>query len=146
MQYDILIKNAMIFDGTGARSFRANVIIKNGKIVKIGEAIDDQICEKVINADKKFLCPGFIDIQNISDHYLTLLSNPKCENLIKQGITTILVGHSGSSLSPLIKNNLNSFKPWADIENLNVDWRSFKTFLQFLNTKHLGVNVASLIG
>jgi N-acyl-D-amino-acid deacylase len=111
MQYDILIKNATIFDGTGSRSFRSNVVVKNGKIVKIGEQVDEQSCLHVFNAEKRYLCPGFIDIDNISDHYLTLLSNPKCDNLIKQGITSIIMGHCGSSLAPLIKNRLLSFEP-----------------------------------
>jgi len=111
MQYDILIKNATIFDGTGSRSFRSNVVVKNGKILKIGEQVDEQLCTHVFNADKRYLCPGFIDINNLSDHYLTLLSNPGCANLIKQGITSIIIGHSGSSLAPLIKNQMLSFEP-----------------------------------
>ena len=146
MQYDILIKNATIFDGTGSRSFRSNVVVKNGKILKIGEQVDEQLCTHVFNADKRYLCPGFIDINNLSDHYLTLLSNPGCANLIKQGITSIIIGHSGSSLAPLIKNQMLSFEPWVDISGLNVNWRSFKTFFEFLESKKLGVNVGSLVG
>jgi len=110
MQYDILIKNATIFDGTNSRSYRSNIVIKDGKIVKIGELVDEQICSLVVDADKRFVCPGFIDIDNSSDHYLTLFSNPGCDNLIKQGITTIVVGQCGSSLAPLIKNRLTSFE------------------------------------
>jgi N-acyl-D-amino-acid deacylase len=110
MQYDILIKNATIFDGTNSRSYRSNIVIKDGKIVKIGELVDEQICSLVIDADKRYVCPGFIDIDNSSDHYLTLFSNPGCENLIKQGITTIITGQCGSSLAPLIKNQLSSFE------------------------------------
>ena len=146
MQYDILIKNATIFDGTGSRSFRSNVVVKNGKILKIGEQVDEQLCTHVFNADKRYLCPGFIDINNLSDHYLTLLSNPGCANLIKQGITSIIIGHSGSSLAPLIKNQMLSFEPWVDTSGLNVNWRSFKTFFEFLESKKLGVNVGSLVG
>jgi len=111
MLYDILIKNATIFDGTGARSFKSNLVIKNGKIIKIGEEVDEKSCQHIFNADKRYLCPGFIDIDNVSDHYLTLFNNLSCDNLIKQGITSIIIGHEGSSLAPLIKNTLISFKP-----------------------------------
>ncbi|MDD3156166.1 MAG: hypothetical protein PHP14_01855 [Candidatus Pacebacteria bacterium] len=111
MQYDILIKNATIFDGTNTRSYKSNVVVKDGKIVKIGENVDEQLCSTVFNAEKRYLCPGFIDINNLSDHYLTLLSSSTCENLIKQGVTSIITGHCGSSLAPLIKNQMLSFKP-----------------------------------
>ncbi len=146
MQYDILIKNATIFDGTNSRSYRSNIVIKDGKILKIGELVDEQICSLVIDADKRYVCPGFIDIDNSSDHYLTLLSNPGCENLIRQGITSIVVGQCGSSLAPLIKNQLSSFETWTNIDEFNTSWRSFKMFLNFLNSKKFGVNVGSLIG
>jgi len=146
MQYDILIKNATIYDGTNSRSYRSNIVIKDGKILKIGELVDEHLCSSVIDADKRFVCPGFIDIDNVSDHYLTLFSNPKCDNLLRQGITTIIIGQEGSSLAPLIKNRLSSFETWTSIDDFNTSWRSFKAFLAFLNSKRFGVNVGSLIG
>ena len=146
MQYDILIKNATIFDGTNTRPYKSNVVVKDGKIVKIGENVDEQLCSTVFNADKRYLCPGFIDINNLSDHYLTLLSSSTCENLIKQGVTSIITGHCGSSLAPLIKNQMLSFKPWVDTQGFNTNWRSFKKFLNVLESKDLGVNVGSLVG
>lgn len=146
MQYDILIKNATIFDGTNTRPYKSNVVVNAGKIIKIGESVDEKLCSFVFNAEKRYLCPGFIDINNLADHYLTLLSNSTCDNLIKQGITTIITGHCGSSLAPLIKNQMLSFKPWVDTQGFNTDWRSFKKFLKILSEKELGVNVGSLVG
>ncbi len=146
MQYDILIKNATIFDGTNSKSYRSNIVIKNGKIVKIGEAIDENKCSQVINAEKRYVCPGFIDINNSSDHYLTLLSNPTCGNFIRQGITTIIGGHCGTSLAPLVKNQLTSFDPWVNTDNFNINWKTLKDFLKYLGSKKLGVNFGTLVG
>lgn len=146
MQYDILIKNATIIDGTNSKGYRSNIVIKSGKIIKIGEIIDENKCEQIINAEKKYVCPGFIDINNSSDHYLTLLSNPSCANFIRQGITTIIGGHCGTSLAPLIKNQLSSFDPWINTNNFNVNWKTLKDFFIYLENKKLGVNFGTLVG
>ena len=90
--------------------------------------------------------PGFIDINSDADHYLTLFSDPYQASLIKQGITTIIGGNTGSSLSPLIDGSLTSIRKWADPSLVNINWRSVSEFLRILNRQKLGINFGTLIG
>jgi len=143
--YDILIKNGKIFDGTGAEPKKTDLAIKNGKIVAIG-SLKDEKAKTEINAENRFIAPGFIDINNDADHDLSLLKMPEAENLLRQGITTIVGGNCGASLAPLISGSLSSLDKWLKAIDFNISWRTVKEFLDFLAKKQLGVNFATLIG
>ncbi len=94
----VLFKNATIVDGSGRASFRGDVRIKNGKIVKIGE-IKPSKDDEIVDASGLVLAPGFIDIHNHSES--GLLKEGTAANQVSQGITTILVGPDGGSPYPL---------------------------------------------
>ena len=94
----ILFKNATIIDGTGRPSFRGDVRIKNGEIVKVG-AIKPSKDDEIVDASGLVLAPGFIDIHNHSES--GLLKEGTAANQVSQGITTILVGPDGGSPFPL---------------------------------------------
>jgi len=143
--YDILIKNGEIFDGTGAEPKKTDLAIKNGKIVAIG-SLKNEKAKTEINAENRFITPGFIDINNDADHDLSLLKMPEAENLLRQGITTIVGGNCGASLAPLISGSLSSLDKWAKVIDFNISWRTVKEFLNFLTKKQLGVNFATLVG
>ncbi len=143
---DILIKNGTVFDGTGAPPKKADIAVSRGKIEGIGTYADIQ-AGTVIDAEGKYITPGFVDILNHSDSYLTILKTPQSESLLRQGITTALIGNCGSSLAPLIHGNLiTSMQKWGDIRGLNINWERFGEFLAALSVMKLGVNVASLVG
>ncbi|MGB7207574.1 MAG: D-aminoacylase [Pyrinomonadaceae bacterium] len=93
-----LIKNATIIDGSGEPSFRSDVRIRNGKIVKIG-VIRASKDDEVIDATGLVLAPGFIDIHNHSES--GLLREGTAANQVSQGITTVLVGPDGGSPFPI---------------------------------------------
>jgi N-acyl-D-amino-acid deacylase len=144
--YDIIIKNSQIIDGTGAPMFRGDVGIKENKITKIGDLRNEKAHEE-IDAEGKYVCPGFIDVNNHSDTYWQLFSNPDLESLVYQGITTIIGGNCGSSLAPLTSpKNIESIQKWADLKKINVDWLKFKEFVSFMKNKKLSVNFATLVG
>jgi len=143
--YDILIKNGEIFDGTGAEAKKTNLAIKNGKIIAIG-SLKDEKAKTEINAENRFIAPGFIDINNDADHNLSLLKLKEAENLLRQGITTIVGGNCGASLAPLISGSLSSLDKWLKATDLNISWRTVEEFLNFLARKQLGINFATLIG
>jgi N-acyl-D-amino-acid deacylase len=94
----LLIRNALIADGTGKAAFRGDVRIGDGKIVKIG-SVKPKKNETVIDAGGKILAPGFIDIHNHSE--AGLLREGAAANQVSQGITTILVGPDGGSPFPV---------------------------------------------
>jgi len=143
---DILIKNGTLIDGTGAPPRKADIAISKEKIDGIGSFASMQ-AEEVIDAEGMYVAPGFIDILNHSDSYLTILKTPSSESLLRQGITTALLGNCGSSLAPLIRAELiTGMQKWADIGGININWERFSEFLNVLSTFKLGVNVASLVG
>lgn len=94
----IVFKNALIIDGTGRSAFRADLRVKNGKIVKIG-AIRPGSGDDVIAADGLVLAPGFIDIHNHSESGIT--GDGTAANQVSQGLTTIFVGPDGGSPYPI---------------------------------------------
>jgi N-acyl-D-amino-acid deacylase len=94
----VVIKNAMILDGSGRSAFRGDVRIKGNKIVKIGN-LKAKKDEQVIDANGKILAPGFIDIHNHSEE--SLMEEGTAANQVSQGITTILVGPDGGSPFPI---------------------------------------------
>ncbi len=144
--YDILIKGGTIIDGTGKEMFSGDIGIKEDEISKIGE-LHNEKGEIEIDANGKFVCPGFIDVNNHSDTYWRIFQNPDLESLITQGITTIVGGNCGTSLAPLYNSEtISSIQKWADMEKTSVNWRNLKEFFSVLEKKKLSVNFATLIG
>ncbi len=141
----ILIKSATIIDGTGKPAYRADVLIKNDRISAIG-TFSAKAANTVIDGLGMTLTPGFIDVDTDSDHYLTLFSNPEQQDFLLQGVTTIIGGHCGSSLAPLLYGSLKSVRKWGNTDQMNVDWHTVKELKQTLQKKGLGVNFATLIG
>ena len=93
--YDILIKNGMIFDGTGGPGMRSEVAVKDGKIVRIARKIQEQAVQ-VIDATGKVITPGFIDSHSHSDRQFSTC--PLQTDKIEQGITTSIGGQCGGSV------------------------------------------------
>ncbi|MFH1129596.1 MAG: D-aminoacylase [Patescibacteria group bacterium] len=145
--YDILIKDAIIIDGSKNAKYKADVGIYNGRIDRIKRNIDAKKGKRVIHAENMYLTPGFVDLNNHSDTYLTLFTIPAQESLLRQGITTILGGNCGSSLAPLVsQEGLKAIQKWSNTNEINLNWLTFKEFLTSLEKLKIGVNFASLVG
>ncbi|MEK7500667.1 MAG: D-aminoacylase [Patescibacteria group bacterium] len=146
MTFDIIIRNGLVIDGTGKRAaYQANVAIHGDKIFAVG-SLHGARGETEIDASGLAVAPGFVDIQNHSDSYGSLLKNPGLESLVRQGITTVLLGQCGSSLAPLLKGSLASIQKWTAVEGVNVNWSSMAEFLATLSQKPTSVNTATLVG
>lgn len=91
---DLLIKAGLVVDGSGGLPFRADVGIRGDRIVRVGD-LGDATAERTIDATGLVVSPGFIDIHNHSD--LTLIHEPRCESMIRQGVTTMVLGEGGSA-------------------------------------------------
>jgi N-acyl-D-amino-acid deacylase len=144
--YDVIIKNASIIDGTGKLAFRGDIGIKEAEIVKIGDLIDAR-ANVEINARGKIVCPGFIDINNHSDTYWRIFSNPHLESLIYQGITTIVGGNCGTSLAPLSTPvTIDAIQKWVDIKKININWLTVNELFSVLEAKKISPNFATLVG
>jgi len=108
LNYDLVIKNGRIVDGTGNVRYKKDLGLSNGKIIKIG--IINNCHSKVIDANGMIVCPGFIDLHSHSD--MTILPYPNAESSIKQGITTAVVGNCGISMAPVNSENVEFLKKY----------------------------------
>jgi len=136
----------MVADGAGKKSaYKADVGVVGDKIFDVGDLSKAKAKTK-IDASGMVVSPGFIDIQNHSDSYGSLLRDNHLESLVRQGITTILMGQCGSSISPLLKGSLASIQKWTDVAGVNVNWSSTAEFLAETSKKGSSVNLATLIG
>ena len=95
-----LIQGGTVVDGTGAEPFRADILVSNGKINRIGRILvpDGFPAERIIHADGNLITPGFIDIHRHGD--LKALQRADDELLARQGITTVVNGNCGLSAAP----------------------------------------------
>ena len=98
--YDLLIRGARVLDGTGNPWFFADVAVKDGRIVQVGE-LRDATATRVVDAAGMYLAPGFIDIHSHSDR---ALGDPDLRyniNMVAQGITLSVVNQDGRSPWPI---------------------------------------------
>jgi N-acyl-D-amino-acid deacylase len=96
---DILIKNVMIYDGSGKKPFKAEVRIKGDRIVEVGKNLSPQPGETVREEHGRALAPGFIDMHSHHDH--GIFEDLDAEAVTRQGVTTVFVGQDGDSNFPL---------------------------------------------
>ena len=141
----ILIKNIQLIDGTGQPAYKADVLIKEEKISAIGRLANCE-AEEIIDGMNAYLAPGFIDISNASDKYLNIFHDQLQENLLTQGVATIIGGHNGISLAPLFYGTLNILNPFLNGKKININWHEFSEFAAAFSKIKLGVNFGSLAG
>jgi N-acyl-D-amino-acid deacylase len=92
--YDLLIKNGLIIDGTGAEPFAGHVLVHDGMIVRAGDFDPSEVeAAKTIDADGKVITPGFVDVHSRG----IPLETPRFDNFLAQGVTTITLGLIGRS-------------------------------------------------
>jgi len=167
--YDIHIKNAKIYEGTGKKPYKGSIGVKGDKVVSIGEATGD--AERTIDAKGLTAVPGFIDAHSHADW--SLLHFPDCQNFIMQGITTFVGGQCGGSPAPLgeyvrtprgLQDKLPDLDPykfypnqpyykldqvneWMDQEyGWTLDWTTMAGYFKRVEETGIAVNFAPLVG
>ena len=103
--FDTIIKNGTIIDGSGSPGYRADIAIKNGKIVLISDNISDDA--RYIDASGLIVAPGFIDSHSHAD--AKILQFPQQHEKLEQGITTSIAGQCGGSAAPSVDFSFGSF-------------------------------------
>lgn len=93
---DILIKNGVIYDGTGTKGVPMNLGISGERIAYLGTEEPESM--EVIDAAGDIVCPGFIDVHSHVDY--TIREAPQADNFVMQGITTSMGGHCGMTHFP----------------------------------------------
>ncbi len=161
--FDLLIKNGTVIDGSGAPMFKGDVGVKNGKIAEMGE-LKNAEAGRVIDAQGLYVSPGFIDCHAHSDW--SILIHPTGDSKILQGVTSEFNGLCGYAAAPIRKEEwykllyvrmtvgwsmhytAAAFNSWPLPygREIEVDWSSMKEYLDRVEETSIGLNYGMLFG
>ena len=142
----LLIRNALVVDGSGAEPQLADVAIASGRILALGSSaeLSRYHPKQIVDAEGKALAPGFIDAHTHDDLYL--LHHPEMMPKLSQGVTTVIVGNCGISAAPV---QLRGQLP--DPMNLlgspeSFRFPNFASYVSAIQSTRPAVNVAAFVG
>jgi N-acyl-D-amino-acid deacylase len=146
--YDVLIRNGRVYDGTGNEWMKTDVAVRGDTLTLLRGDSSAAPAERTIDATGKVVCPGFIDMHAHSG--LVILSEPRHEPKVRQGITTELIGVDGNSYAPML--NRHDLEHFIDL-NAGLDgrppdglrWSSVDEYLDIFD-RRVAVNVAYIMG
>ncbi len=141
-QFDIVIRNGRIIDGTGSPWYSGDLGIRAGHITAIGR-LGVVKAKQVIDAQGLVVAPGFIDMLGQSE--LTILVNPHLPSKIFQGITTEITGE-GRSAAPLNDQIINADSVSYAHLQITPDWRTLSQYFARLEKQGMGINLATYVG
>ncbi|MDH3271018.1 MAG: D-aminoacylase [Gemmatimonadota bacterium] len=137
---DILITNARVVDGGGNPWFRADIGIRDDRIVALG-ALRDRETMRTVDATDRVVAPGFIDMMGQST--LVLVTDPaSAESKLRQGITTYLSGEGGS---PAPQSPLTMSEP-VIVDGTPHEWRTYGEYFDLLERYGIPLNVVHDVG
>lgn len=145
--FDYLILNGQVIDGTGSPAYRADVGIANGRIAAIGE-LKTAPAGTVIDAAGKYVTPGFIDIHRHADAAVFRPGFGELE--LKQGLTTIVNGNCGLSVTPCRSTYQKEIRayltPITGTLPGDKDFSSLEAYLKAAEEEPRRINTAMLTG
>ena len=150
--FDLVIKNAKIIDGTGSPSFIGDIAIEDGVIVNRGNNLGAS--KLVVDAKGLTLVPGFIDSHTHYDAQLTW--DPWANPSPKLGVTTVVIGNCGFTIAPCKPEHRElTIRNLTNVEGMSLDalrkgivwnFETFPEYLNFLEERGVGPNVAAYVG
>ncbi|WP_129287239.1 D-aminoacylase [Streptomyces sp. GZWMJZ-114] len=150
---ELLVRDALVVDGSGEEPYRADVLLREGRIAGIGREGGGRrlSAARTLDADGLALAPGFIDMHAHSD--LAVLRDPAHTAKVAQGVTLEVLGQDGISYAPADERTLaevrrtiagwNGGGPGDD--SVDFDWRTVGEYLDRLDRQGLAVNAAYLV-
>src|SRR3984957_2301568 len=138
---DLRIKGGKVIDGTGAAARVADVGVKDGRIVAIGDFAGE--ATENIDATGLIVAPGFIDIHSHSDY--TLLVDPRAVSALKQGVTLEVIGNCGFGCGPIRDPKLAAGNIYGFNGAVPLVWTRLGDYLDRLAAVHPAVNVLTLV-
>ncbi len=150
--YDLILKDGRIYDGSGMPSFIGDVAISDGRIAAVGRI--DAAADRVLDVGGLAVAPGIIDFHTHFDAQLWW--DPLASSSTEHGVTTIVMGNCGLTLAPCKPESrdalIGTFVRVEDMPRQTLqagipwDWTTHGEYLDALERKPLGLNVATLIG
>jgi N-acyl-D-aspartate/D-glutamate deacylase len=152
MQHDIVIKGGTVIDGTGAPGRSADVAVRDGRIVEVGDGLTGT---KELDASGHVVTPGFIDIHT---HYdAQVFWDPHLTPSAFHGVTSVVAGNCGFSIAPTRADGVGILaRTLQHVEDMSFDtlaagvpWDAFETFPQYLDaveSRGVALNYGCYVG
>lgn len=145
-EFDLLIKNGRIYDGTGSEPYYGDIAVAGDTIVYSAGTPGqfNKTANKTIDAEGLSVAPGFIDTHSHSE--FTLLADNRAEGKVFQGVTTEINGNCGLSAAPLLGEAFEHRE--TDLEELGITerWKNLREYFSLLGDRGLPINFATLAG
>src|SRR5882757_7360385 len=141
--FDVIIRNGTVYDGTGAEPRQADVAIRGDQIAGVGPAVAGAKAKTVVGAKGLAVAPGFINMLSWSTE--SLIQDGGSQSEIRQGVTTEIMGE-GESMGPVndrVREHM--LRAQADIK-YDIKWNTLAEYLQYLEKHGISCNVASFLG
>jgi N-acyl-D-amino-acid deacylase len=135
---DVIFRNAVVIDGTGADRFEADVAIEGDRIVAVGGAVGSAPLE--IDVAGQVLAPGFVDVHTHDDG--ALLRYPGMEFKLAQGCTSLVIGNCGFSGSPAVPGRREP----SGLIGVDPTWDDLAGFRETVEAVGPAVNAMALVG
>ena len=140
--FDVIIKNGAVYDGTGGEAQHVDLAIRGDHIAGVGD-FKNAKAKTVIDASGLAVAPGFINMLSWSTE--SLIQDGRSQSEIRQGVTTEIMGE-GESMGP-VNDRVREvmLKQQADIK-YDIKWNTLAEYLQYLEKRGISCNVASFVG
>ena len=140
--YDVIIRNGRIIDGSGNPWVSGDVAIRGDRIAAVGQ-LTGAHAKREIDASGFVVSPGFIDMLGQSE--FALLIDNRSLSKLSQGITTEITGEGGS-IAPQDSQTISQFQPVMDQYHLKIDWESLSDYFAKLEKIATPINIGTYVG
>src|SRR6476620_5346652 len=140
--FDVIIRNGTVYDGTGAEPRQADVAIRGDQIAGVGD-FKSAKANTVIDAKGLAVAPGFINMLSWSTE--SLIQDGRSQSEIRQGVTTEIMGEGESMGQVNDRVREHKIREQTDIK-YDIPWNTLAEYLQYLEKRGVSCNVASFIG
>jgi N-acyl-D-amino-acid deacylase len=143
----LLIRDAVVIDGTGRPPFPSDVVLDGGVIAAMGRHLTRPAASEVLRADGAVLAPGFVDLHTHGD--FTVPVTPRAPALISQGVTTQLAGNCGFSPFPVAAGRTGLLKEYTAFLDGGLPWGTWRTAAEYfaiVAARPLAGNLACQVG
>jgi N-acyl-D-amino-acid deacylase len=140
----LVIKNALIYDGSGKEPFAGTVICIDGMIMQVAAEYLKVCADCIVDAGGLALAPGFIDAHSHSD--VSGLAAPDAVGKVSQGITTEIIGNCGLSVYPVTKHNREHLQELYRNYDVEITWNDLNGYRRELAKRNPAVDLIPLVG
>lgn len=140
--YDLVIRDGIILDGSGEKSFKGDIAINADTIAAMGD-LKNAVGSVELNASGLSVAPGFINMLSWAN--VSLIEDGRSQGDIRQGVTLEVMGE-GRSMGPLNEPMKIEMKESQQNITYDINWTTLGEYLEYLEEKGISTNIASFVG